>query len=335
MHVEKKERASAARRRCWKPKALKFVRRLHLYAGLLLLPWVLLFGVSGLFFNHPNWASSRDIVHYANAEAVQATTGFVALDAEELARQIVAQLNDGSGGSFAIVEEATARLTGRFSVQFPGPGAQHTVRISLADGSARIETTAEAPVPEPPPFAGHTVHIDAPDFATVGDKSVELLADAGLEATGPARVRARPAPVLQFELRDEYGRGWHATYNLIQGTLDGRQAGAGTGFSFREAVTRLHQLKMYPDQIGARWLWTLLADATAFTLIFWAVSGLIMWLQIRPTRLLGVAGLSIAAGVAWLVIASTLGEIGFGRPAHHHGGPSAAAQNRPRRFSAR
>ena len=92
---------------------------------------------------------------------------------------------------------------------------------------------------------------------------------------------------------------------------------------------------MYPDQIGARWLWTLLADATAFTLIFWAVSGLIMWLQIRPTRLLGVAGLSIAAGVAWLVIASTLGEIGFGRPAHHHGGPSAAAQNRPRRFSAR
>ena len=325
MHVGKKEAASAARRRRWKPKALKFVRRLHLYAGLLLLPWVLLFGVSGLFFNHPNWASSRDIAHYANAETVQATTGFVALDAEELARQIVAQLNDGSGDSFT-VEEATARLTGRFSVHIPGAGAQHTVRINLADGSARIETAAEASVPEPPPFADQPVHIDTPDFAAVGDKSVELLADAELEATGPARIRARPAPVLQFALRDEDGRGWHATYNLINGTLDGRQADAGTGFSFREAVTRLHQLKMYPDQIGARWLWTLLADATAFTLIFWAVTGLIMWLQIRPTRLLGVAGLSIAAGVAWLVVAGTLGEIGFGRPAHRHGSPSTAAQ---------
>ena len=324
MHVAKNQAASAAKRRRWKSKTLKLVRRLHLYAGLLLMPWVLLFGVSGLFFNHPNWASSREIVHHAEAEAVQATTGFVALDGEQLARRIVARLNDGSGGRFSVAEEATARLTGRFSVKIPGAGALHTVRINLADGSALIETAAEAPVPEPPPFAGQPVHIDAPALAAVGDRSVELLAAAGLEATGPARIRARPAPVLQFELRDEDGRGWHATYDLIKGTLDGRRADAGTGFSFREAVTRLHQLKIYPDQIGARWLWTLLADATAFTLIFWAVSGLIMWLQIRPTRLIGVAGLSITAGVAWLVIAGTLGEIGFGRPAHQHRGPGTS-----------
>ena len=249
MHVAKNQAASAAKRRLWKSKTLKLVRRLHLYAGLLLMPWVLLFGVSGLLFNHPNWASSRDIIHHADAEAVQATTGFVALDGEQLARQIAARLNDGYGGRFSVAEDAISRLTGRFSVRIPGAGALHTVRINLADGSALIETAAEAPELEPPPFAGQPVHIDAPNFAAIGDKSVELLAAAGLEATGPARIRARPAPVLQFELWDEDGRGWHATYDLIKGTLDGRRADAGTGFSFREAVTRLHQLKMYPDQI--------------------------------------------------------------------------------------
>ena len=326
MPKTKKEANSVAKHRRWKLKALKLVRRLHLYAGLLLLPWVLLFGISGLLFNHPNWASPRHLIHHADAEAVQATTGFVALDADALARQIVAQLNADSGSSFTVVEASSAKLTGRLIARIPGADAQHTVTINLTDGSARIESANETPEPESPPFAGQAVHIDAPDFATIGDNSIDLLAGTGLKATGPARLRQRPAPVLQFELRDKDGRDWHATYNLIRGTLDGRPADAGTGFSFREAVTRLHQLKMYPDQIGARWLWTLLADATAFTLIFWAVSGVIMWLQIRPTRLLGIAGLSIAAGIAWLVIAGTLGEIGFVRTTHQHGGPSTAAQ---------
>ncbi len=326
MIKKKKQAVSVAKHRRWKLKTLKLVRRLHLYAGLLLLPWVLLFGVSGLLFNHPNWASSRHIVHHADAKAVQATTGFAALDADELARQIVTQLNADNGNSFTVAQETKAKLIGRLIARIPGVNAQHTVTINLTDGSARIETANETPEPESPPFAGQAVPIDAPDFATVGDNSIDLLAGTGLKAAGPARIRTRPAPVLQFELHDKDGRTWHATYNLIRGTLDGRLADAGTGFSFREAVTRLHQLKMYPDQIGTRWLWTLLADATAFTLIFWAVSGLIMWLQIRPTRLLGIAGLSIATGIAWLAIAGTLGEIGFGRTTHQHGGPSTQPQ---------
>ena len=38
---------------------MKFVRRLHMYLGLLVFPWVLLFGASGALFNHPE--IGRDI----------------------------------------------------------------------------------------------------------------------------------------------------------------------------------------------------------------------------------------------------------------------------------
>ena len=34
------------------PRIIKFLRRIHLYAGLFLLPWVFLYGVTGAMFNH-------------------------------------------------------------------------------------------------------------------------------------------------------------------------------------------------------------------------------------------------------------------------------------------
>lgn len=85
------------------------------------------------------------------------------------------------------------------------------------------------------------------------------------------------------------------------------------------AITHLHQLHHYPDNLGARWLWMLAADATGLMLVFWGISGVIMWWQIKPTRLVGVSGLIIAAVIAFLVISGTLTELGFGPPSFSRG----------------
>ena len=42
----------------WLAKLMKLVRRVHMYTGLLMFPWVLLFGLSGMLFNHPNFGES-------------------------------------------------------------------------------------------------------------------------------------------------------------------------------------------------------------------------------------------------------------------------------------
>lgn len=52
---------------------------------------------------------------------------------------------------------------------------------------------------------------------------------------------------------------------------------------------------------------------------FWSISGVIMWWQIKPTRLVGVSGLSIAAVIAFLVISGTLTELEFGPPRSSRG----------------
>ena len=45
-------------------RLILLARRLHLYFGLFLLPWVLLYGLTAIFFNHPAAFHSRSLTHY-------------------------------------------------------------------------------------------------------------------------------------------------------------------------------------------------------------------------------------------------------------------------------
>ena len=40
---------------------LRLIRRIHLYTGLFMTPWVFLYGVSGFLFNHPGAFSGGDV----------------------------------------------------------------------------------------------------------------------------------------------------------------------------------------------------------------------------------------------------------------------------------
>ena len=54
---------------------LLFVRRLHLYLGLFLLPWVLLFGVSSYPFNHPASVQPKWTVRFDRPYAIDLPAG--------------------------------------------------------------------------------------------------------------------------------------------------------------------------------------------------------------------------------------------------------------------
>jgi hypothetical protein len=47
-------------------------------------------------------------------------------------------------------------------------------------------------------------------------------------------------------------------------------------------------------------------------IVFWAVSGLFMWWQMKPTRVIGVAAISLALGLGMVIIGGTLAELQFG-----------------------
>ena len=57
--VSKPPRLRAIRR----AQVLKLIRRIHLYAGLFLAPWVMLYGTTALLFNHPGDFTERAVSH--------------------------------------------------------------------------------------------------------------------------------------------------------------------------------------------------------------------------------------------------------------------------------
>ena len=56
--------------------ALRWVRRTHLYLGLLMWPFVLLFAITGLSFNHPTVGRGLSVKR-ASASEVTADTGYM------------------------------------------------------------------------------------------------------------------------------------------------------------------------------------------------------------------------------------------------------------------
>ena len=80
--------------------------------------------------------------------------------------------------------------------------------------------------------------------------------------------------------------------------------GEGNGqIGWRRYLLRLHMAHGYPVQKNVRWYWAVCVDAMFATMVFWGFSGLLMWWQIKRTRLLGAIFLIISAVVAtWLAI---------------------------------
>ena len=313
-------------------RLLLFVRRTHLYLGLLLVPWVLLFGMSGFLFNHTGTTfggATRELAQFSAAD-VRRLTQFEPLDLDKLAADVVRQINQNtkdSPGKFTLVA-ASSHLTANAGFSGRTTNGNINVSLNLTEGAASLTALASTPVKQTKPvFADQQVQLAGLDFAALGEKAGMLAKEAGLAVDGAMTPRTRGGPELRFVLQDEQGRRWNASCDLAQGRLSGRAADDASGLNFYSAVTRLHKTHHYPDRVGARWFWVLVADITALTLVFWGVSGLIMWWQLKPTRVLGVLGLSGAAMVAFVIFSGALDDLTFGaNRARSEGGPAVEGE---------
>jgi hypothetical protein len=114
----------------------RWTRDLHLYAGLFVSPFVLLFAVSVLFLNHskvvPNaWTSVRTVTDLQIPDDTVELAGAAAV---ERARQLMSQLEvTGEVGSASV-----NRRTGRFVFPVFRPGLESRVTVDLADRSATV-----------------------------------------------------------------------------------------------------------------------------------------------------------------------------------------------------
>jgi hypothetical protein len=299
------------------------IRRAHLYLGLLLFPWAILYGVTSFLFNHP--AAFSDQPTRTFGKEVLVGTPLESLPSPtEQAERVVKLLNDTQ-------QPATPYALGVGEVKYNrefafatvnADGQTVSVLIDVKNGSGTVRSTPDKPKAEPPPKApfavgssdrgrpsrsenaGGTPAVPGKEAIRLDNplhERVKVAIPTILERTGfpPGDVTVTSVPELVFPVEAD-GTTWTATYNPMTGGVGGTPADAKpeTELGWRRFLLRLHTAHGYPGEQNARWFWAVIVDVMAGVMCFWGLSGLLMWWQIKATRTIGAVVLMLSATAA-------------------------------------
>jgi hypothetical protein len=224
-------------------------------------------------------------------------------DPAEEVRQVVAALNAKFASKgvperpFAFVDPPQARFTrDRLDARARGPGQEHTVLVDLASGEARVSTLEQVESHQAP-FAMRGLKVPGGLAERVKSGLPKALTQHGLAAD---EAGIAVGTELVFHLRAE-GRVWQAKYNVQTGTVTGTPLEARQPLGLRRFLTQLHMSHGYPSQGAARWLWAVCVDAMFVSMVFWGLSGVLMWWQIKAVRKTGAVVLATSLAVAALL----------------------------------
>lgn len=302
-------------------KLLQFLRRDHLYLGLFLLPWALLYGVTGFLFNHPNAFSDSPVVYFYRHDMV-GTELESPPPLSEFVGKLVGILNahNRSNEKWTICK-SPIRYSGRDTfVATVNAGTRTYFFVfdpNTQSGLIR-ENTTKRPTDTVAPFATSVLFKEerTSEEATRGKRedlqNLESIVDRIRRAaptilqrkglpTESATVTVTSGPDIKFSVIVADGE-WNATFNPISKQVSGAKGEPTVELSWRAFLLRMHLSHRYPSEWNTKWLWALGVDAMALTLCFWGLSGLVMWWQIKATRRAGGIVLFVS-----LIAAITLG----------------------------
>lgn len=310
--------------------AMHWVRRGHLYFGLFLFPWALLYGVTAFLFNHPTAFSDQKSMSFDRADY----GGDKLPTPSVLAAEVLAKLNAaqkppepyefGAGETRFVREFAFATFKSdksTYNLLLDLNSGAGTIREQPAPRQTASEKLERAPfataeIRNGPPGArrgggsrqrdGQSMPAgrETPDVETSFKSQLETLLpqickSANLNCYEPVITSI---PELSFPVR--VGKDdWIASYNPLLGSVSGRKASAEppSELTWRRFLLRLHTAHGYPSSGGVRWVWAVIVDVMAGVMCFWGLSGILMWWQIKSTRLIGmvtvILGLLAATGL--------------------------------------
>lgn len=263
-------------------RIMMLIRRIHLYAGLFLLPWVFLYGITGAMFNH------LELFPEVTIESVDEST----LDdyqmnhfpaPTEFAEQIVKAIQEKAGDAkITLAENHGAEFTNPLQFELQHPEGKEVVKIDPVSKNAAVITfPKETEVFEPLLKDIQNLQLQ-PDPHQMAQQSAErILSQYGSEQTGS--VKPLGWTKLNF-LATVNGEPARITYVLKDGHVEVTRHKGEDGFSFRRFFMRLHTSHGQPPHWNTRFLWSLVIDTMAIAMVTWGLSGILMWWQIKRTR---------------------------------------------------
>lgn len=284
------------------PTLLKLVRRIHLYLGLALLPWVMLYGVTALLFNHADWMSPATRFEVAEEEVPTSLSALLP-EPESTAREAFEQLASRAGGASLEWVPGSARWLGSLQLLAEGEelGGRFTLQPEGRGGSLRVFPSERI---EDGVWYGLE---ELEGYAPLSEQETKRLTQVSEELS---RARGLPfdsfavrrTPRVRFDVRSE-GK----TYACELG-LDGEIEISSISelATLRSRLLRLHLQHGDPGYGGAFSLWYMLVDIMGIAMVTWGVSGIVMWWGIRPTRrpgavavLVGLCSMAFLAAAVW------------------------------------
>ena len=308
-------------------RIMQFVRRTHLYVGLFLFPWAILYGVSGFLFNHPTLFADAPTSSFQRADVAGTAMEDIPSPHDQAAAVLAALNEQKRPDSPFLLGTGEARYATRDSFIATVKADRRTFFVvfdpKTASGTIR-ETTPGRTAEEPAPFA--TGKADAPRQRGMGMMGPMKHDHSGVKVTDsvPDRLKAAiptllqrkgfPAgevtittsPDIKFPV-EAAGKTWTATFNPLTTSVTGTAGQDQSDLTVRGFLLRMHLTRGYPGEYNTKWFWAVGVDAIALTLCFWGLSGLFMWWQIKATRTPGLIVLLVSAAAA-----TTLGVSMYG-----------------------
>ena len=258
----------------------KILRRMHMYLALFLTPWVLMYGLSTMAFNHhhalrslyggaPPFAMEREL-DYGRRFPDSAGT-------KEIARQILVDLD--LDGRFRVRGESDRRLT-----------------ILRQDPESRAESsTCRGNSVSPSRHRNSAPRICWPACMCAGAEgrlratAAAVLADNGLG--GLFRVR-RPNPQRLIITRFDFWPQTRLTYHIAEGRL----VAEDQQLRLDNFLIHMHFRAGFAQESFLSDLWAVVVDLVCVAFVLWVATGLYMWWQLAHARRWG----AIALGSGWL-----------------------------------
>ena len=329
----KLEAKSSAKRKMRKKKTSSVVtmwlRRIHLYSGLFMLPWVLLYGFTALLFNHPTYMSGATTT-YESLNLGEETLNSLPV-ASDVAAQVVAaaqaKLKGGSSTqTIELINPANASYTRQAFGSFETDEANGSVIVDLNSGNGYLRKREKAEKSEEsnekkdekkPASLEDTLKLTLEENPTISlkDGLAKVLTDKKIETE---KLTFRGIPTIEFDALvdgqrkrmrfanqgSRRGRGRSSEDEKPKSTYQGSLSIVGSNpreMNMRSYLLRLHMAHGYPVEKNSRWFWAIAVDLMFASMVFWGLSGVVMWWQIKRTRRIGFIVILLSAGAAtWL-----------------------------------
>lgn len=287
--------ASKPRRR--RRSLLMLLRRIHLYAGLFLLPWVFLYGITGAMYNHVGLFPEVDI---QNVPASQLKDSALAdfPTPEALAEAVVARLRESAPGvTIELLGEQDPEFVNDVILRVNDGETKRTVHIDPIQKSAWIASSEDSKGPQTLLKDVRNVSLESNPHQLAAQAVPDILKAAGLNSDLNAQLAGWSK--LNF-LASVDGQTARITYVLRDGHVDVTQYDGDPGMSIRRFFMRLHTTHGRSPHWNGRMLWSVVIDVMAIAMVTWGITGIVMWWQIKRTRIIGmcVIGLSIVSAFA-------------------------------------